>query len=194
MPNKQAYDVPVVGDWVTIAVIAERGQISVSRGGGSSVSKKDDDAEQSANDDEDEPAAGQKNDVTGLLDPSPPRKASSSKFGKSKGKGTEPAKKKVGKKYLTLKLVDFGHRSSGSGAQRTIKGDAVLSMILFEADSYATIRDGKGLADRVYRGGSGGAFEACAKLRTGAVIAILNPKILKPFQVHLLYPPYCYHA
>ncbi|KAF9502984.1 hypothetical protein BS47DRAFT_906641 [Hydnum rufescens UP504] len=92
-------------------------------------------------------------------------------------------KKTSGCKYLTLKLVDFGHTGSDSQSSKAvIKGDAVLNLILFEADSYSTIRNSDGLSDRVYRGGSGRAFEACANFRQGTVIAILNSKILKPFQ------------
>ncbi|KAF9504145.1 hypothetical protein BS47DRAFT_1369002 [Hydnum rufescens UP504] len=92
-------------------------------------------------------------------------------------------KKTSGRKYLTLKLVDFGRTGSDSQSSKAvIKGGAVLNLILFEADSYSTIRNFDGLSDRVYRGGSGGAFEACANFRQGTVIAILNSKILKPFQ------------
>ena len=84
----------------------------------------------------------------------------------------------------SLRLVDFGHRGSHSqGSKAVIKGDAVLNMIFFEADSFSTIRNSDGLADRVYRGGSGGAFESCARYREGTVIAVMNAKILKPFQV-----------
>ena len=43
-----------------------------------------------------------------------------------------------------------------------------------------------GSSERLYLGGSGGAFEACATLREGAVIAIMNARILKPFQVSTL--------
>jgi hypothetical protein len=35
----------------------------------------------------------------------------------------------------------------------------------------------------VYKGGSRGAFEAMSKLKEGDVVALLNPKVLKPFQV-----------
>ncbi|KAG5221149.1 DNA replication licensing factor mcm [Salix suchowensis] len=36
--------------------------------------------------------------------------------------------------------------------------------------------------EKVHRGGSGGAFEALSKVKEGDVVALLNPRILKPFQ------------
>lgn len=90
-----------------------------------------------------------------------------------KGKGKE--KEEQGprrKKYMSIKLVDFGTRKEG----KEVRGDALLTMLLFEADR---VTDG----GKTYRGGSGGAFEACMKLHEGAVIAILNPKIMKPYKV-----------
>ncbi|KAH7335529.1 hypothetical protein B0J17DRAFT_670528 [Rhizoctonia solani] len=155
--DRSAYDVPVEGDWVTIAVIAERGQVQVSkRGNRGGPQKKEGDKStsgQNANEDDDD--------------------------------DSRPAPRE--KKYMRLLLVDFGHRASEGQptSKEQTKGDALLSMLLFEADSarteegQATKSKGKGVT---YRGGSGGAFEACAKLREGAVLAILNPRILKPFQ------------
>ncbi|CAE6468769.1 unnamed protein product [Rhizoctonia solani] len=156
-PDRSAYDVPVEGDWVTIAVIAERGQVQVSKRGnrGGQQGKKGDKSAggQNTNEDEDE--------------------------------DSRPAPRE--KKYMRLLLVDFGHRVSEEKPtpKEQTKGDALLNMLLFEADSartedgQATRGKGKGVT---YKGGSGGAFEVCAKLREGAVLAILNPRILKPFQ------------
>jgi minichromosome maintenance protein 10 len=165
-PNKQSYDVPIVGDWVTIAVIAERGQIQVSGGGGRNSTKKK------------EPSSGGHDDGT---DDETPKTDETKK--------PEQRKKNSGKKYLSLRLVDFGHRSrrSSASSKEIIRGDALLNMLLFEADSFSTA-GGDGRSERVYRGGSGGAFEACAKFREGTVIAIMNPKILKPFQVCFVSP------
>ncbi|CAE6432286.1 unnamed protein product [Rhizoctonia solani] len=159
-PDRSAYDVPVEGDWVTIAVIAERGQVQVSKRGnrGGPQGKKDNKSAsgpggQNANEDDDD--------------------------------DSRPAPRE--KKYMRLLLVDFGHRASEGQPtpKEQTKGDALLNMLLFEADSaktedgQSTRNNGKGVT---YKGGSGGAFEACAKLREGAVLAILNPRILKPFQ------------
>ncbi|KIJ47326.1 hypothetical protein M422DRAFT_45867 [Sphaerobolus stellatus SS14] len=147
LPSNQGYDVPVAGDWITIAVIAKRGEIMFTN----NTTVKDEDFS----------------------------------VGKDKGKGKEKEKPEERKKrYMSLKLVDFGTR--GTGPKSKIRGDALLSMLLFEADSCSYADDGstgsKGERLNIYKGGSGGAFEACMKLHEGAVIAILNPKIMKPFK------------
>ncbi|KAF8583408.1 hypothetical protein K439DRAFT_1412151 [Ramaria rubella] len=161
LPSNQGYDVPVPGDWVTIAVIAEMGPIKLTST--SSTIHADDDA-----------------------------RPSNGKDGTGKGKQkVEPEDKKMrGKKYMSLKLVDFGTRSRTSSAtpKAQIRGDALLTLLLFEADSHSFVEDenrAKGCKTertKVYKGGSGGAFEACMKLHEGAVVAILNPKVLKPYQ------------
>ncbi|KAF7420981.1 hypothetical protein PC9H_011500 [Pleurotus ostreatus] len=153
LPDRQAYDVPVPGDWVTVAVVAERGTIKFSK------------APVGVNDEE----------------------------GDSAGKGKrakEPPPKPKGKRYVNLKLVDFGARSRPNAGSTTaaIRGDAFLSLLLFEADKFDLVSreegDGAltGKMEKVYRGGSGGAFEALSKVKEGDVVALLNPRILKPFQ------------
>lgn len=107
----------------------------------------------------------------------------------NKGKGKPPGSappKPHGKKYVNLKLIDFGCRSDpgDNGGKPTICGDAFLSLLLFESDGFDTLDcNNGGLPKKVYKGGSKGAFEHMSKLREGAVIALLTPKILKPFQV-----------
>lgn len=155
LPNKQGFDVPVAGDWVTIAVVAERGPIRLTSGNGPSNNKE--------GDDDDKP---------------------SGPYAKKRKTGDEQPKKRTGKKYMNLKLVDFGHRSrASSNVKATIKGDALLSLLLFESDSFDRIQDSNGKVTKLYKGGSRGAFEELAKLKEGAVVALLNPKVLKPFQV-----------
>lgn len=51
--------------------------------------------------------------------------------------------------------------------------------MLFEADSENTITDGDGNEFPTYKGGSGGAYEKFWKESTGAIVAIMNPGILK---------------
>ncbi|KDQ20112.1 hypothetical protein BOTBODRAFT_51459 [Botryobasidium botryosum FD-172 SS1] len=165
LQNKQGYDVPVAGDWVTIAVVAERGKIQLTKGG---VKKNGEHAD--IEDEADEANAKAK--------PQETRDGSKKKLDK---------KPYGGKKFVNVRLVDFGHRSSShfgsaSKTKSTVGGDALLSMLLFEADSYSALCSNEGLDDRIYKGGSGGAFEKCSKFPEGTVIAILNPKILKPFQ------------
>jgi minichromosome maintenance protein 10 len=162
--DRAAYDVPVDGDWITIAVVAERGQVQVSKRG---AKRKFD---------QDKPKEGDnKND----------------KVEEQNDEEEDDRPVPKDKKYMRLLLVDFGYRASeGKPAPKDqYRGDALLNMLLFEADSVRTAdgenAKGKG-KDVVYKGGSGGAFEKCSKLREGAVLAILNPRILKPFQVSFL--------
>lgn len=151
-PDKQGYDVPLFGDWVTIAVVAERGPVKLTRA-----------------------------PVT--LDPD--EQQDKKPWQKDKNKEDE-VKKPTGKKYVNFKLIDFGARSKSSvnGAQSVIRGDAFLTLLLFEADGFDLIQMGDDQKPRkLYKGGSRGAFETMAKVKEGDVIALLNPKILKPFQV-----------
>lgn len=118
----------------------------------------------------------------------PPAQPSSSRplpFQKRK-KPEDDGFKPGGKKYVNMKLIDFGCRSRGSsadGGKAKIRGDAFLSLLLFESDTCDIVTKEDGSKQKVYRGGSKGAFERISKLREGAVVALLNPKILKPFQV-----------
>lgn len=58
--------------------------------------------------------------------------------------------------------------------------------MLFEADSETMIQDGEGNSIPSYKGGSGGAYEKFWKETAGAVVAILNPSILKNRPVRLV--------
>ncbi|KAI0060179.1 hypothetical protein BV25DRAFT_1828294 [Artomyces pyxidatus] len=164
LPNNQGYDVPVVGDWVTIGVVAERGPIKVSRA----------------------PVAigqGEERDADDPGDGSSTAKDANSWKAKKKGKDEPP--KVSGRKFVNLRLVDFGARSraSANGGKAVIRGDAFLSLLLFEAESYDKVdRDDGNRAEKIYKGGSRGAFESMSKLREGSVVALLNPRVLKPFQ------------
>ena len=108
-----------------------------------------------------------------------------SKDRKKKGKYGVNEEKTSGKKYVNLKLIDFGARSSSTtGGTSVIRGDAFLTLLLFESDGFDLIPRGDGMKpEKLYKGGSRGAFEHLAKVKEGDVIALLNPKILKPFQV-----------
>ena len=159
LPNKQAYDVPVSGDWVTVAVVAERGEMKYTRA----------------------PVA------VGQVDGEEAEKKS---HWKGKQKANEEPPRPTGKKYLNIKLIDFGARaqsaSSATGGKAVIRGDAFLSLLIFESDRFDLMTiEGESKPKKVYKGGSGGAFEAMAKIKEGDVIALLNPKLLRPFQVCL---------
>ncbi|KAL1408137.1 hypothetical protein Q8F55_004940 [Vanrija albida] len=141
------YDVPVEGDWVTIAVVAERGDIKVS----GMREEKDD----------------------GVGDGVETK-------GKGKGKEKEQ-RKRVPKKYISLKLVSLPPRSKTLGG-RAPGGDAHLKLLLFQADDGLHGTDDEGNVTKSYRGGSGGAYERWSNLPVGAVIALINPRVLRPLE------------
>ncbi|KAJ4480933.1 hypothetical protein J3R30DRAFT_3462472 [Lentinula aciculospora] len=164
--DKTGYDVPVDGDWITIAVVAERGPIKYTNPP-VGIAKEEE------ADEEGKPSADQ---------------------GRDKDKGNRKNKKSTSKsdhpnprrRYVNVKLIDFGSRTSSSNTTKGhIRGDAFLTLLLFEAEAIDLLTQeyGQKLArpKKVYRGGSGGAFEAMAKLKEGDVIALLNPRIMKPF-------------
>jgi minichromosome maintenance protein 10 len=157
------YDLPVDGDWLTIAVVAERGEVKIS--GTKNTSKNDDDS-----DDGEEPEEGGP-----VKDPKKPD---------FKKKGKPEYKKRPPRKYINLKLCSLPPRSrSGSSTS----GDALLQLLLFESDSVATEvtenEEGEKVTTKRYLGGSGGAYERWCNLTVGSVIAIMNPKVLRPLRV-----------
>ncbi|KAI0929551.1 hypothetical protein AcV7_005381 [Taiwanofungus camphoratus] len=174
LPNKQGYDVPVSGDWVTIGVVAERGKLKYSQ---APVGIGRDDKVQQ---DEEEDTVDQLPlSLDGAAKIPPPYAF------KGKNKRKDELSKPSGKKYVNLKLIDFGCRSRSSssvGKQATIRGDASLSLLLFESDGFDVVTKENGKKEKIYKGGSRGAFEKMSILREGAVVALLNPRILKPFQ------------
>lgn len=182
-PDKQSYEIPLAGDFVTIAVVAERGPIRYSRA--PVAVTRDDDGGGGGSDDEYADASKGGSKVWQVPIP----KKDGDKKGKAKDEGAST--KKPGKKFVNLKLVDFGARasSSASGGRSVIRGDAQLALLLFESDACETREDENGKNVKVYRGGSRGAFENMSKLREGAVVALLNPRVLKPFQVRLRHDP-----
>ena len=173
LPNKQAYDVPVSGDWVTIAVVAERGPVKLSKAPVGIGREDEGDIDNEGSNE----LVGDGNGRVSFED---------RKTAKAKPKNSVPHKPS-GKKYVNIKLVDFGARSrsssSATGGTAVIRGDAFLSLLLFESDGYDKVTKDGGRVEKLYKGGSRGAFEAMSKLKEGDVLALLNPKILKPFQV-----------
>jgi minichromosome maintenance protein 10 len=174
LPNQSGYDVPVEGDWITIAVVAERGPVRTTRAPVDIAPGDDGRAT------DDEGASGNTNN----------RKVGNDS--RTQNPQKQKPSKSYGKKFVNMKLIDFGvqSRPSSSGAA-SIRGDAFLTLLLFEADSSDRVTSDDGKVKKLYSGGSKGAFEAMSKLKEGDVIALLNPKVLKPFQVslHELYDP-----
>ena len=168
LPNKSGYDVPVDGDWVTIAVVAERGPVKHTRAPADITPRDDGRAS------DDQTGTSKSGDHPG------PRK----KFDKGGPKGQTKA---YGKKYVNMKLIDFGAGSRpSSGGKSAIRGDAFLTLLLFESDGFDKVTGEDGSVKKIYQGGSKGAFEAMSKLKEGDVVALLNPKVLKPLQVREL--------
>ena len=130
-------------------------------------------------------------DSLSALDAPPTAQAGPSRPFQRRQKPKDEGAKPGGKKYVNLRLIDFGCRSRGGsadGGKAKIRGDAFLSLLLFESDTCDIVVKEDGSKEKVYRGGSRGAFERMSKLREGAVVALLNPKILKPFQVCISFP------
>ena len=125
--------------------------------------------------------------------------------GEDSDQGETYANKQKPRRYINFKLLDLKHRNAGGG-------QGVLNLRLFESDPLrtGTKQDGSNDDDAEetvtntgvklqkeredltsrrkrtdYKGGSGGAYEKFWKEREGTVVAILNPKIMKPWSVSL---------
>ncbi len=101
------------------------------------------------------------------------------------------------RKFVVLKLVDLGVNSTqGDGEGSAGRGDNYLSLLAYEADQIDTsvvvrntnIRSevaeamaAASTASKKWVNGSKGAFELLYKQAEGTVIAIMNPKVLRPF-------------
>ena len=88
--TQYGYDVPVTGDWVTVAVIAERGPVKLTV---QTIAAERTDAEEAA---EAKQAKGKRS-----ADENPTKQHNG------------------GKKFINLRLVDFGIREASSTASRT---------------------------------------------------------------------------
>lgn len=176
-------DVPVVGDWVMIAVLAEKGEIRfvnaqkpVKKG-----AKKDADKDEVDEKDrkkkkrrkpEDDDSSGGESALDGSDDEA------------DKSRQERDAKPR---RYISFKMVDL------SSAKTSSAGQSSVSLYLYESDSRAgDVKRGEDGVERgAYRGGSGGAYERWWKESEGAVLAILNPRVTKPFNVRLLCLRWC---
>jgi minichromosome maintenance protein 10 len=175
-------DVPVEGDFILIGVLAERSDIRVTAKPQQGIQKppakkkkvsKDEALPADAKDDE---------DLKEVPDDD----------------GEEPSwsANRKPKRYVMFKLLDMRLKRG----QSLSGGDSYLNVILFESDTTTTTfdesesetettRGGVRVArekrrekrkKETFRGGSGGAYERFWKENDGAVVAILNPKVLKP--------------
>ncbi|RXK39603.1 hypothetical protein M231_03105 [Tremella mesenterica] len=163
------YDVPVMGDWLTIAVVAERSEIRVS-----GTKDLDSNDQNLASDDSDMETQAESSKSKARVDG---MKDVKSGKGTDLKKGVKKVKKRAPRKYINLRLCSLPPRKKdGTG------GDALLQLLLFEADCVVRETDEDGEEYKGYRGGSGGAYEKWCNLAVGSVIAILNPRILRPLR------------
>ena len=163
------YDIPVEGEWVTVAVVAERGEVRMS--GYKDASDSESDGEEG-----------------GGVKPAAPKAqagaAGVTKPGAKSKKGQQPKRRRA-KKYINLKLAALPSRSSAA-AGGGVSGDALLQLLLFESDHIVRHAAERGKEARTdYRGGSGGAYEKWCNLNPGDVIGLISPKILRPLKVGL---------
>ncbi|WWC58986.1 uncharacterized protein I303_101532 [Kwoniella dejecticola CBS 10117] len=173
------YDIPVDGDWITIAVVAQRGEIKIS--GTKNASEYSDDDE-----DGDEGMIDEEHDSKSLaealkVNPNPYEKGEYTQskkprqpWKKSKKDKDKLERKRIPRKYINYTLCAMPPRRAG---RPDVAGDALLHLLLFEADAVVREEDADGKVNRSYHGGSGGAYEKWCNLTEGNVIAILNPRV-----------------
>ena len=94
-PNKQGYDVPVCGDWLTVAVVAERGKMKYTQA--PAAVSRDDKAQKG--DDED------RMDALPELDPSAPTKAGPSRPFQKRQKPTDEGTKPRDLDIITIRGI-----------------------------------------------------------------------------------------
>jgi minichromosome maintenance protein 10 len=172
----------VEGDWLTIAVVAERGEVKVS-----GTKEEASDTESEVENDDGDVQQGSSGPKSGSKLSSSSLSKSNDPKSKSNPKSKPKPKKRAPRKYINLKLASLPPRRPGREST-SAQGDALLQLLLFEADAIVRSEpnedeSGKGQRTRSYRGGSGGAYEKWCNLGVGSVIAVLNPRVLRPLRV-----------
>jgi minichromosome maintenance protein 10 len=165
--DRQQYEVPLDSDWVTIAIVCGKSEIKNINGGNAVTHPSAFVKAESDNGGDDD-------------DASPVRKK-----GKGRVKMEDDAidGRRKTRKFVNLKLCALPNKASRKG--NGVSGDALLTLLLFEAETESRATKGDKVT-RHYRGGSGGAYEKWWKLDVGSVIGIVAPKVLKPWGVSLL--------
>lgn len=77
------------------------------------------------------------------------------------------------RRYIKFTLVDLSTETAAAS------GTGTLTLMLFESETSDLVDEGEGKKRGNFRGGSGGAYEKWWKESAGAVVAILNPKVMK---------------
>lgn len=164
--DRQHYDIPLDSDWVTIAIVCGKSEIGNINGGATNT--------QASNSARNESDDGDEDDDNG---PSPARKKSKTRI---KAEQVLIDAKKKTRKFVKLRLCSLPKKASRQG--NGVAGDALLTLLLFEAETESRSKNGDSTKIH-YRGGSGGAYEKWWKLDVGSVIGIVAPKVLKPWSV-----------
>ncbi|WVW78986.1 hypothetical protein I302_100949 [Kwoniella bestiolae CBS 10118] len=163
------YDIPVEGDWITIAVVAQRGEVKIS---GTKTATEDSDSEEEDYKEHDSKSLSEALKVDSNLHSGDEVTKRRKEYWKNKKQPKE--RKRVPRKYINYTLCSLPPRSR----KGETSGDALLQLLLFEAD--AVVQEGTdedGEVRKSYRGGSGGAYEKWCNLTEGNVVAILNPRV-----------------
>lgn len=174
-----------MGEWVTIGVLVEKSPIRMSQSPSDLIEEEDDEES-----DEEEEAANSDSS----------QQQTQNKKRKRGGKGKQTNSRP--RKFISFKFIDLGHGSYSStsnsitsnvssSGRNSLRGDSVLNLIMFEASRSSrgtsdNLGNRGGISETVYTGGSGGAFEKWAKETEGAVVAIVNPRILPLQKVSLV--------
>ncbi|PLW43697.1 hypothetical protein PCASD_08295 [Puccinia coronata f. sp. avenae] len=173
------WKVPLVGDWVLFGVIGQKSDFKTTspyiasqynRMMNNKHQEENTNQPQASTSNPKNAEEGEEEDVKDDLNEELQRDDQSKKKGKTTETVAEEVKPKQ-KKFVTFKLIDMSSNKISSS------GSGVINMILFEAD--CEVSNGEEGTQKIYRGGSGGAYEKFWKEQPGSLIAILNPKVLK---------------
>ncbi|MBW0468483.1 hypothetical protein O181_008198 [Austropuccinia psidii MF-1] len=160
------WNVPLIGDWVLIGVIGQKSGLKTTKPYTSEIyntTKVFDKNKFKHGVKEDE--VSDDDDLNAKLE-----QAKSD----DENKPTNLRAQQQTRQFVTFKLIDLSSKTISNS------GSGVLNMILFESDQvYSNTTSGNNGPIKVYRGGSGGAYEQFSQEQPGTVIAILNPKVLK---------------
>ncbi|WWC67476.1 uncharacterized protein I206_101384 [Kwoniella pini CBS 10737] len=167
------YDIPVDGDWITIAVVAQRGEVKIS--GTKNATEYSDDEDEDQNEEHDSNSLAEALKVnTNPNEKGEYTQKPRQPWKKNKKLSDKLQRKRIPRKYINYTLCALPPRRAG---QNDMSGDALLQLLLFEADAVVREENEDGEVNRSYRGGSGGAYEKWCNLTEGNVIAILNPRV-----------------
>lgn len=208
--NNGDYEVPVDGDFVVIATIVEKSELLVTRGFNSDPAPSRKQHTATNEDNDDDPVLFKEANSDGKLklnlEPGNDAFQSAKSVGWQKRGSKEEdedlerrrEEKRLSqrpRKFVVLKLVDLGLNSTSSDGDSGGRGDNYLSLIAYEADpidtsvlvrqnmrsEVASSISATSAATRKWVNGSRGAFELLYKQAEGTVVAVMNPKILRPY-------------